>query len=61
MPGQVDDLLMDGTSVSLNAITTKRLICSVYRNLLEWLNAPFEDPPQLEDAAKALHSLGITP
>lgn len=33
----------------------------VYRDLFEWLNAPFEGPPQLADAAKAQLSLGITP
>ncbi len=33
----------------------------VYRGLFEWLNAPFEGPPQLADAAHAQLSLGITP
>jgi hypothetical protein len=32
----------------------------VYRDLFGWLNAPFEGPPQLADAAKAQMSLGIT-
>jgi hypothetical protein len=32
----------------------------VYRNLFAWLNAPYEGPPQLADAAKAQPSLGIT-
>ena len=31
----------------------------VYRDLFGWLNAPFEGPPQLADAAKAQLSLGI--
>ncbi|MDM7997133.1 MAG: hypothetical protein QUT30_15785, partial [Acidobacteriota bacterium] len=31
----------------------------VYRDLLVWLNAPFEGPPQLAEAAKAQLSLGI--
>ncbi len=33
----------------------------VYRDLFAWLNAPFEGPPQLADAAKAQLSLRITP
>jgi hypothetical protein len=32
----------------------------VYRDLFAWLNAPFEGPPQLADAAKAQLTLGIT-
>jgi hypothetical protein len=32
----------------------------VYRDLFAWLNAPFEGPPQLEEAAKAQLFLGIT-
>jgi hypothetical protein len=32
----------------------------VYRDLFGWLNAPFEGPPQLADAAKAQLSLPIT-
>ena len=32
----------------------------VYRDLFAWLNAPFEGPPQLAEAAKAQLSLGIT-
>jgi len=32
----------------------------VYRDLFGWLNAPFEGPPQLADAAKAQLSLRIT-
>ena len=32
----------------------------VYRDLFGWLNAPFEGPPQLAEAAKAQLSLGIT-
>lgn len=32
----------------------------VYRDLFGWLNAPFEGPPQLSDAANAQLSLGIT-
>jgi hypothetical protein len=31
----------------------------VYRDLFGWLNAPFEGPPQLADAAQAQLSLGI--
>lgn len=31
----------------------------VYRDLFGWLNAPFEGPPQLANAAKAQLSLGI--
>jgi hypothetical protein len=31
----------------------------VYRDLFGWLNAPFEGPPQLADAAKAQLTLGI--
>jgi hypothetical protein len=32
----------------------------VYRDLFGWLNAPFEGPPQLAEAAKAQLSFGIT-
>ena len=32
----------------------------VYRDLFQWLNAPFEGPPQLADVAKAQLSLGLT-
>ena len=32
----------------------------VYRDLFTWLNAPFEGPPQLADAAKAQLALGIS-
>ena len=32
----------------------------VYRELFAWLNAPFEGPPQLADAAKAQMSFAIT-
>jgi hypothetical protein len=31
----------------------------VYRDLFEWLNSPFEGPPQLADAAQVQLSLGI--
>ena len=31
----------------------------VYRDLFEWLNSPFEGPPQLADAAQAQLPLGI--
>jgi hypothetical protein len=31
----------------------------VYRDLIGWLNAPFEGPPQLANAAKAQLSLGL--
>ncbi len=32
----------------------------VYRDLFAWLNAPFEGPPQLAEAAQAQLPLGIT-
>ncbi len=32
----------------------------VYRDLFGWLNAPFEGPPQLTEAAQAQLPLGIT-
>jgi hypothetical protein len=48
-----------GWSLS-NLVALLRHQLFVYRDLFAWLNAPFEGPPQLADAAKAQLSFGIT-
>jgi hypothetical protein len=43
-----------------NLVALLRHQLFVYRDLFGWLNAPFEGPPQLADAAQAQLSFGIT-
>jgi hypothetical protein len=48
-----------GWSLS-NLVALLRHQLFVYRDLFGWLNAPFEGPPQLAEAANAQLSFGIT-